>query len=453
MAPSPSFPSNDTVHVYFGRFPVKCASFPLSILASYSSFPLPSFICCCFVPWVWPQPAVPTPPLPPTTRFGSVQFYWPHSQQFIPCRIFLMLVSFLFCFVFNPPLPSFPWQMSKSKQHRFLNLLSPSSLLSPLCPWLPEGMPEDPCYVFVYTNNKYFIYCFEYMVPLRWWRTCFSFENTCFSFENTILKESAKLLILYWSISAFSLQNSKYVASRIFGARLLTKCPPSPTASLWVFPSNVTSVIKMSQVIRLASSPLKYSAEETRYRRERLFGGDYSTVVKVGGLMSEVCSLLRSSLTMWCGESLEISLPPSSCNKGATIPHYKSSVRKTSQNTNKMLWTSCIFHHSRSSKGLSLLPVSHSAAGSCFRSGKASEGSLGWVGGTALCEPALRGGAGLALIQTPPTQAGPRHPGRFPRASHYLVHPRVPVFSRGYLSLIAHINKGSVAERNDREAA
>lgn len=169
--------------------------------------------------------------------------------------------------------------------------------------------------------------------------------------------------------------------------------------------------------------------------------------------MSEVCSLLPSSLTMWCGESLEISLPPSSCNKGATIPHDKSSVRKPLQNTNKMLWTSCIFHH-RSSEGLSLLPVSHSAARSCFRSGKAS-GRTVWGGWEVLLLVSLLwgAGAGLARIQTPPTQARPRHQGLFPRASRYFVHPRVPVFSRGYLSLIAHINKGSVAERNDREAA
>lgn len=56
--------------------------------------------------------------------------------------------------------------MSKTKLHSFLNLLPHSSLLSLLCPWLPESMCEDLFYIFVYTNNKYFIYCFEYMVLL-----------------------------------------------------------------------------------------------------------------------------------------------------------------------------------------------------------------------------------------------------------------------------------------------
>lgn len=165
MAPSPPFPSKDTIRVYFGWFPVKCTSFPLSILAPYSSFPLHSFIGCCFLPWVWPRPAVPMPPLPPTPRFGSFQLYRPHGQRFSPCSAFLMLLPFWFLF-FNPSLPSFPWQMSKTKLHSCLNLLPHSSLLSLLYLWLPESMCEDPFYVFVYTNNKYFIYCFEYTVLL-----------------------------------------------------------------------------------------------------------------------------------------------------------------------------------------------------------------------------------------------------------------------------------------------
>ena len=131
------------------------------------------------------------------------------------------------------------------------------------------------------------------------------------------------------------------------------------------------------------------------------------------------------------GKSPEISLSPSSCNKEATIPHYKSSMRKTLQNTNKMLWTSCIFHHSRCSKGLPLLPVSLSEAGSCLGVVRRPGAVSGGMGGTAPWEPALRG------AHTNPSHPDPALTSRsVSLVSHYFVHLRVRVFPEAIYPLL-----------------
>lgn len=119
-----------SVLVYFSWFPVKPASFPLSILAPYSSFPFCSFICHIYIffkPGVWPCPTVPMPSSPPPVRFESLHLYG-HHQPFIPCSTFL--TPFPFRFVSKPSLPSFPWQMFKTKLLICLSSLSLSVLLS-----------------------------------------------------------------------------------------------------------------------------------------------------------------------------------------------------------------------------------------------------------------------------------------------------------------------------------
>ena len=114
-----------------------------------------------FKPGVWPCPTVPMPSSPPPVRFESLHLYG-HHQPFIPCSTFL--TPFPFRFVSKPSLPSFPWQMFKTKLLICLSSLSlsfGSSFSAPFCPRFPESLPEDLFYVFVYTNNKCFIYCFE----------------------------------------------------------------------------------------------------------------------------------------------------------------------------------------------------------------------------------------------------------------------------------------------------
>lgn len=79
-----------------------------------------------FKPGVWLCPTIPTPSPPPPMRSGS--HLYGHHQPSIPCSTFL--TPFPFRFVSKPSLPSFPWQMFKTKLLICLSSLSLSVLLS-----------------------------------------------------------------------------------------------------------------------------------------------------------------------------------------------------------------------------------------------------------------------------------------------------------------------------------
>lgn len=85
------------------------------------------------------------------------------ASGFFSCSNFLTLAFFVFCFLFNPSFPSFPWQMFKTKLH--ISLLVLLSFL-PFAPGFLKVCLKNPFYVFVYINNKH-----SFTVLNKW---CFS---------------------------------------------------------------------------------------------------------------------------------------------------------------------------------------------------------------------------------------------------------------------------------------